>query len=92
MVINDSSNDWSDGDPPVGAGLGDWLLLPLVDCCAQPNLELWAAKIVDVAEDSVDEGEEVELGLLSTVSKVFNSKLVDIARLSRLHLRRQDVI
>ena len=73
VVIYDGSYDGSDRDPPVRTGEGDGLVLLLVYGCGQPELDLPAAQIVDVSEDSVDEVQYTLLGLVSTITKVFDS-------------------
>ena len=63
-----------------------------MDSSTKAKLDLGAAEVVDVLEDAVDERQDVELGLIPTVSQVFNCQLIHITGFPRLHLGGEDVV
>ena len=54
MVINESSNDWTDCNSSVGTRDVDWFILPLIDGCPNTKFDLLAGEKVDIFKDPID--------------------------------------
>ena len=57
-----------------------------IDSCSKSQLDLGTCQEEDVLENSVDELKDRELGLGTTMAKMFNSEMVDVACFARFHL------